>query len=129
MSRRVGWVALAFVAAGALYIGVTDRSAPTADERLDRIGASIACPACAGESVRDSAVAVAVNIRRDIAKRIADGESDDEIRDALAAAYGDSILLTPPRTGAASLVWVLPVAAFVVAAAGLGFTFWRWRTT
>ena len=127
MSARIAWVALLAVASVALYIGITDRTQPTDAERADRIAATVACPVCAGESVRDSQATAAANLRREIAKRVADGESDDEVRAALAAAYGDTILLTPPSTGAASLVWILPVAGLVVALACLGFTFRRWR--
>jgi cytochrome c-type biogenesis protein CcmH len=129
MKRRIAWVALLVVAGVALYIGVTDRTASTDADRADRIAATVACPVCAGESVRDSQATAALNLRREIAKRVAEGQSDDEIRSALASAYGSSILLTPPSTGAASLVWILPVAGLVVALAGLGFTFRRWRAS
>jgi cytochrome c-type biogenesis protein CcmH/NrfF len=127
--RRVAWAALAATVAIALYVGVTDRDRRTDAERVDDVAASVACPACAGESARDSQAPAAVNVRREIARRVAAGESDDQIREALAAAYGESILLTPPRTGTASLVWVLPVVGLVVALAALGFTFRRWRAS
>jgi cytochrome c-type biogenesis protein CcmH/NrfF len=69
-----------------------------------------------------------VNIRRQIAQRISQGRTDQEIRDELANAYGRQILMNPPRSGIAGLVWVLPVAGLVAALAGLAFTFRRWRT-
>jgi cytochrome c-type biogenesis protein CcmH/NrfF len=127
MTKRVAWMALLVAVAVALYIGTTDRTAPSADERVRDIAATVACPACAGESAADSGATAAVFVRNEISRRVAAGESDDQIRAALAASYGDSILLTPPGTGAASLVWILPVAGLVAAFAGLGFTFRRWR--
>ena len=58
---------------------------------------------------------------------IAEGASDAQIRDELAAAYGERVLLTPGRSGVSSLVWALPVVVLVVAVAGLAFAFRRWR--
>lgn len=124
--RKVAWAALGAVVAVALIIGVTDRSPATDQERAHRIGRTVMCPACSGETVTDSQAPVAVNIRRQISQRISAGESDDEIRDALATAYGERVILTPPKSGVAGLVWVLPVAALVAAAAGLVLAFRRW---
>jgi cytochrome c-type biogenesis protein CcmH len=125
--RKVAWAALAVVVAVALVIGVTDRSPASDEERAHDIARTVMCPACSGETVADSQAPVAVNIRRQIAQRVADGESGEEIRDALAATYGERILLNPPKSGLAGLVWVLPVAALVIASAGLFFAFRRWR--
>jgi cytochrome c-type biogenesis protein CcmH len=84
------------------------------------------CPACSGETVADSQAPVAVNIRRQIADKVEQGRSDREIRDELAATYGERVILNPPRSGVAGLVWVLPVAGLVAAVAGLVFAFRRW---
>ena len=124
--RKLAWLGLAAVVAVALVIGVTDREPATADERARRIGDSVMCPACSGETVSNSQAPVAVNIRRQIQERVAEGQTDQEIRDALSAAYGERVILNPPKTGVAGLVWVLPVAALVAAAAGLVVAFRRW---
>ena len=124
--RKLAWAALAAVVVVALVIGVTDRKAPTNAERARNVGRTVMCPACSGETVADSQAPVAVNIRKQIARKIAEGESDDEIRDDLAATYGDRVILNPPKSGLAGLVWVLPVAALVAAAGGLVVAFRRW---
>jgi cytochrome c-type biogenesis protein CcmH/NrfF len=77
--------------------------------------------------VAESDAEASKGIRVDIARRIADGQSDSEIRSYFARVYGNDILLRPTSSGLAGLVWVLPVAGFVMAAAGIGFAFWRWR--
>jgi cytochrome c-type biogenesis protein CcmH len=77
--------------------------------------------------VADSDSDAANGIRTLIDERIAAGASDAEIRDELAAAYGERVLLTPGRSGVSSLVWTLPVVALVAAMAGLAFAFRRWR--
>lgn len=124
--RKLAWLALAAVVAVALVVGVTDRDPATAEERAKHIGDSVMCPACSGETVTNSQAPVAVNIRRQIASRIEAGETDAEIRDAMRAAYGDRVILNPPRSGIAGLVWILPVAGLVAAVAGLVVAFRRW---
>lgn len=125
--RWASWVLLVVVVAGALAVGVTDRDATTESERIQHIAESVRCPTCRGQSVADSDAPAAANVRTEIERRVVEGESDDEIRDALVARFGDSIRLNPPRSGVAGLVWVLPVAGVAFAAAGLVFAFRRWR--
>jgi cytochrome c-type biogenesis protein CcmH len=126
--RIVGWLALAVVLVGALVFGaVDDGGARSPDERARNLAGSIACPQCDGQSVADSDSDAADGIRSVIERRIAEGASDAEIRDELAAAYGERVLLTPGRSGVSSLVWTLPVVVVVVAFAGLTLAFRRWR--
>jgi cytochrome c-type biogenesis protein CcmH/NrfF len=125
--RKLAWLGLAAVVVVALVIGTIDRRPQTDAERARSIGNTIMCPACSGESVSNSQAPVAVNIRRQIAQRVADGQTDAEIRDAMANAFGDRVLMNPPKSGIAGLVWVLPVAGLVAALAGLFVAFRRWR--
>lgn len=123
----MAWLGVVVVAAVALFVGTTDRTDLSPAERVDHIAGTVRCPACRGESARDSNAPAAANVRAEIARRVRDGQSDDEIREALVAAYGESILLTPPRSGWGGVVWVLPVVALVCGLAGVGFAFRRWR--
>lgn len=127
MTRWLPWMFLGVVVVGALVFGVQDRDAQTDAERVLAIAESVACPACSGQSVANSDAPASANLRNDIERRVAAGESDDEIRAAFAARFGDEILLNPPRSGAGSVVWVLPVVAVVAGGAGLGLAFRRWR--
>ena len=88
----------------------------------------IACPVCGGESVAQSNAPAAVNIRSVISQQVDAGRTDDEIRAYLARQYGEDQLLRPRGEGMSALVWVLPVVAVVIAAAGLVVAFRRWST-
>jgi cytochrome c-type biogenesis protein CcmH/NrfF len=112
----------------ALVIGVTQSNEPpTNAERLTTIAKTIRCPFCSGESVAESDSAVSQEIRLDIAKRLQAGQTDNQIRGALADQYGEFVLLNPAPTGVTSIVWILPVVVLVVAIAGLAAAFRRWR--
>jgi cytochrome c-type biogenesis protein CcmH len=101
----------------------------TVDDRVNAIAETIKCPTCQGESVADSNAPSSREIRSDIAQRVAEGQSGDEIRNYYAESFGPEYLLTPASSGVASLVWVLPVVAMGAGAAGLYLAFRRWRTS
>jgi cytochrome c-type biogenesis protein CcmH len=126
--RLLGWLALAVVLVGALVVGVTDDRGPRSPgDRARNLAESIACPQCDGQSVADSDSPASDAIREFIDERIDAGQSDAQIRDELAGAFGEHLLLTPGRSGVSSLVWTLPVVAVVLAFAGLVLAFRRWR--
>ncbi|MGH9213359.1 MAG: cytochrome c-type biogenesis protein [Acidimicrobiales bacterium] len=126
--RRIGWLTMAAVLVAFLAVGITDDDGPrTPDERAQHLAESLMCPTCRGQSVADSDSSASRGIRNYIDARIGEGASDRQIRDELAASYGDSIVLTPDRSGIEGLVWLLPVVALVAAAAGVVLAFRRWR--
>jgi cytochrome c-type biogenesis protein CcmH/NrfF len=127
VTKWLPWMVLGVVVIAALVVGTRPDGTRTDEERAHAIAETIACPACNGQSVASSDAVASENIRTEIQRRVEAGESDDEIRAAFAQRFGDDILLNPPRSGAAALVWVIPVAAVVAAGTGLAFAFRRWR--
>jgi len=127
LARWGPWLAMAVVLAISLFVGTHGTTGPrTNADRLLAISQTIKCPVCSGESVAESNASVSVDIRADIAKRLEQGQTDDQIRQAYADNYGEYILLTPKATGVTSLVWIIPVVALVLALAGLVVVFRRW---
>jgi cytochrome c-type biogenesis protein CcmH len=55
-------------------------------------------------------------MRQEIVQKLRAGESADQIRASFVEAYGDSVLMSPPRQGVAAIVYYLPA---LVLAAGL----------
>ena len=125
---RLPWILMAVVLAVALAVGAHGRSGPmTESQRVKHIASEIRCPTCRNQSAAESDAAAAKAVRDEIARRVHAGQSDGEIVAFMVSRYGSDILLKPEGSGVASLVWVLPVVAIVVALAGLGVAFWRWR--
>ncbi|MBV9950621.1 MAG: cytochrome c-type biogenesis protein CcmH [Acidimicrobiia bacterium] len=122
------WLVLGFIVIGALIIGTRSTGPSSQEDKVQAIARTIKCPECEGQSVATSGSASSKAIRVDIGARLRRGQSADEIRDYYAAHYGEAILLTPARSGAASLVWIIPVVAIVIAIAALAAAFVRWRS-
>jgi cytochrome c-type biogenesis protein CcmH len=128
MRRWAPWLALAVVVLIALAIGGSDsHGGTTAAARTTRLSKEVRCPTCRGLSAAESDAKAAQAVRTEIRSRVDAGQSDEEIRAYLASRYGDDILLRPEGSGAAGLVWALPVVALVCGAAGLAFAFRRWK--
>jgi len=122
------WALLALVLTGALVAGRGDSGQQSDGQRAHGIATEIRCPTCRGLSAADSDAPAAQAIRDDILRRVQAGQTDGDIRGYLVSRYGTQILLRPERHGVASLVWVLPVIALLVAVAGMVLAFRRWRS-
>lgn len=128
MRRLLAWAAVAAAIAASLAIGVRpngDGAMPAGG--VDRVAAGLRCPVCQGLSVKDSDSPTARDIRDDIRRRLDDGETAAEIRQAYVDRYGEWILLRPPTSGFNALVWALPAAAMAAGTVTLAGLFWRWR--
>ncbi len=126
-----GWrpyLLLLAVLAGALAVGArAGRESRTPAARADRIAQEVRCPTCEGLSAAESDTPAAREVRQRIRRGVAEGETDGEILAFLVSRYGKDILLKPEATGLAALVWALPVAAAICAAAALALAFRRWK--
>jgi cytochrome c-type biogenesis protein CcmH/NrfF len=109
---------LALAAAGA---ALAAESRPTLADLEDEV----MCPTCA-TPLDQSSSPVAQRMKDFISRRIAAGDSKQEIKDALVAEFGEQVLASPPARGFNLLAWVLPIAGLAVAALVLGFAAWRW---
>jgi cytochrome c-type biogenesis protein CcmH len=111
-----------------VLVSVTLGSRPShsPSARAARLAAELRCPSCESEAVADSNSPAAVAIRNDIKQRIAQGQSDSEIKAAEVANYTEWVLLSPPSHGIGIIVWGLPVLALILGAGGLAFALRRW---
>ena len=126
--RVIAWLAIAVVGVSTLVFAAVDDGAPTTNaDRAYGLAKDFACPVCQGQSVAESDVVVARNIRREIRVWVDEGRSDDFIREQLVADFGEDIDYTPSSDGITALVWILPVVAGSVAVGGLALVFRRWR--
>src|SRR5262249_57131558 len=98
-----GEITLGTVAAGG------HAAKPSQAQQVQQIAAGLHCPICKDLSVADSPAPLAQQMRDEIAQKLRAGESADQIRASFVAAYGDSVLMSPPRQGVPGTVYYLPL--------------------
>lgn len=125
--RWAPWAAMGIVLTIALTVGAWPGGRPSIAQRSRALAATIKCPSCESQSVASSDTPAASAIRATISDRLRRGQDADQIRDYLVSRYGEGILLEPSSSGIGALVFVIPVAAVVVAFAAIAFRFRRWR--
>jgi cytochrome c-type biogenesis protein CcmH len=94
---------------------------PALDARYREFIHSIRCMKCQNQSIADSPVDVAADLRREVREMMAEGQSDDEIRTFLISRYGDFISYQPPFKPSTWLLWAGPGILLL----GGGFVFAR----
>ena len=106
MSLRLA-AALLVVAAGLLASSPAGAADPP---RAADLEAELVCPVC--ETTLDQSNApVAERMKAFIRVRIAAGDSEQEIKEALVAQFGPGVLAEPPGGGFGLLAWLIPLAA------------------
>lgn len=110
---------------GVISIGVLalTLSYESPDDRVERLGSSIKCPVCQGESIANSPADMATDMMDLVEARVAEGVSDDAIVNELLGSFSGAVLLDPPVSGPTLFLWLAPIAA-----AGIGIAvIWWWR--
>ena len=120
---RLALLALVLVAPPA-----AQAAAPAGVESATReIARSLRCPVCEGLSVADSPTALAAEMRALIRKKVAAGESAEEIVAYFVERYGEEVALVPRRQGLGLALWWGPVAIFVLGGAVVARSLWGGR--
>jgi cytochrome c-type biogenesis protein CcmH len=107
---RVAILTLAAIVAGgrAYAVDVDAMPTPQLQARYDALTHELRCMQCQNQSIADSPVGLASDLRRDVREQLLAGKSDREIRDSMVARYGNVILFRPPFEASTAWVWILP---------------------
>jgi len=109
--RYVVLALAALISMRALAIDITVMPDAEKQARYEALTHELRCMQCMNNSIADSPVGLASDLRRDVAEQIIAGKTDDEIRDAMVKRYGNVILFTPPLDRSSAWVWFFPVIA------------------
>lgn len=104
-------VAAVLIALGSLTAtALMARGAPVSSaEQAHDIAAALHCPVCKDLSAADSPAPLARQMRKQIREQLDSGASPEEIRQGFVAAYGPSVLMSPPNHGWGRAVHLAPV--------------------
>ena len=101
-------VCLSLAAAAAWAVDPTELPDPTLQARYVALTHELRCMQCQNESLADSPVDLAADLRREVRNQLLAGKSDDEIRAWMTARYGDFILFRPRYSLRNAWLWGAP---------------------
>jgi cytochrome c-type biogenesis protein CcmH len=81
---------------------------PELQARYERLISEVRCLQCQNQSIKDSNVTLAADLRREIARMIDEGQTDEEIAEFLVTRYGEFALYRPRMTGKTLALWLAP---------------------
>ncbi|MDH3621305.1 MAG: cytochrome c-type biogenesis protein CcmH [Gammaproteobacteria bacterium] len=81
---------------------------PEMQARYEKLISEVRCLQCQNQSIKDSNVTLAADLRREIARMIEEGQSDEQIAEFLVVRYGEFALYRPRTTGKTLVLWLAP---------------------
>src|SRR5210317_2256224 len=81
---------------------------PELQARYEKLISEVRCLQCQNQSIKDSNVSLAADLRREIARMIEEGQTDEEIAEFLVVRYGEFALYSPRKTGKTLVLWLAP---------------------
>ena len=81
---------------------------PEMQARYEKLISEVRCLQCQNQSIKDSNVTLAADLRREIARMIDEGQTDEEIAEFLVTRYGEFALYRPRTTGKTMILWIAP---------------------
>ena len=98
----------------AVAVDVEPLPTPEMQQRFDDLTHEFRCMQCQNQSIADSAVGLAADLRRDVREQVIAGKTDAQIRESMVARYGNVILFRPPFEKSTAWVWIVPVLLLLV---------------
>jgi cytochrome c-type biogenesis protein CcmH len=124
--RRLPLTLTVLAALAALLLPTAASAASALRTELNEIEAEVMCPVC-GTLLELAESPQATREKAFIEKLVKQGQSKDEIKEALVAQYGDAVLAEPKGSGFSLSAYVVPIIAFAVAVILLALAVWKWR--
>lgn len=91
-------------------------------QRYRQLANELRCLVCQNQSIADSNAPLARDLKQQLRRKIAAGESDEAIRSYMQSRYGDFVLYATPVNAATMLLWFGPALLLMLA---LALMAWR----
>jgi len=76
--------------------------------RYETIISEVRCVQCQNQTIKDSNVQIASDLRREIRRLLSEGKTNSEVFEFLVQRYGEFVLYRPPMSGISLLLWIAP---------------------
>ena len=114
---------ISIVAAGC----VTQGAVLSLEQEAQGIDRVLVCPVCPAETIDQSQVPLAKQMRGIVREKLAAGEQREAILDFFVDRYGDQVLAAPPKSGFNLVAWSVPIAGMMLGLGALIFLLRRMR--
>ncbi len=91
---------------------------PAQEARAQNLVNALHCLVCQGQPLAQSQAPLAQDLRSLIRQKIADGLTDQQLKDFVVRRYGPEILLSPPLEARTAPLWAAPALFLLLALAG-----------
>ena len=112
----LGMVATLALAQAGLAVDPTEMPTPELEQRYLALTHELRCMQCQNESLADSPVELAADLRHEVRDMLLAGNSDAQVRAFMVARYGDFILFRPRFTPRTAWLWLAPGVLLVIGA-------------
>ena len=92
-----------------IVTGVADQ------ERFQSLTNELRCMACQNQTIAETNADLAVDLKKQVAKQINEGKTDDQILYFMEERYGEFVLYNPPVSLENSLLWLTPFVVLIIA--------------
>ncbi len=114
---------------GFLVVGVVTAQQPTpSDDQVNAIAKQLYCPVCENIPLDVCPTTACAQWRELIRQKLAEGKTEQQIKDYFVEQYGARVLGTPPPKGLNWLVYVVPPVAILAGVYVLYRAFRSWRS-
>lgn len=91
---------------------------PQEEARAQALMRELRCVACENEPISQSSAPIAEDMRTRVREMVADGASDEQVRDWFEDRYGEFVLFRPKASGISGmLLWALPFMLLLIGGA------------
>jgi cytochrome c-type biogenesis protein CcmH len=94
-------------------IDPTEIEDPALQQRYRALTHELRCMQCQNQSIADSPVSLAADMRREVREMLLAGKSDQEVRDFYVDRYGEFILFRPAVSARNAWLWAAPAVLLV----------------
>ncbi len=113
-ARLIVLLLLALAAPAAFGVDPVELDDPVLQQRYRALSHELRCMQCQNQSIADSPVGLAGDLRREVRELLEAGKTDQEIRDFMRERYGDFILFRPTLSMRNAWLWATPLVLLLL---------------
>lgn len=98
----------------AMAVDPEEMADPVLQQRYRALTHELRCMQCQNQTIADSPVGLAGDLRREVRELLLAGKSDQDIRDYMTQRYGDFILFRPRFSLRTAWLWLAPIVLLLI---------------